>query len=147
MGRLRRLTETGLAVASRWRDPIDPGAQAMKKSVSILSLLLAALLSGAAVASEQVDINSADAPTLERVLDGVGPSKAEAIVAHREKHGAFRSADELAEVKGIGLSTIEQNRARITVGEGAADATAPAAPPVPAATAPAPAAATAAAGQ
>ncbi len=104
----------------------------MNKSVSILSLLLAALLSGSCLAADQVDINTADAPTLERVLDGVGPSKAEAIVAHREKHGAFRSADELAEVKGIGLSTIEQNRDRITVGAGAANATAPDAAPTPA---------------
>jgi competence protein ComEA len=88
----------------------------MKKSVSLLSLLLAALLAGPAAAGEQVDINSADAATLDRVLDGVGPSKAEAIVAHREQHGAFRSIDELADVKGIGLATIEQNRDRITVG-------------------------------
>jgi competence protein ComEA len=99
----------------------------MKKSVSILSLLLAALLAGVGLANDQVDINTADAQTLERVLEGVGPSKAEAIIAHREKHGAFRSADELVEVKGIGLSTVEQNRDRILVGEEAANATAPAA--------------------
>ncbi|HEX4853306.1 helix-hairpin-helix domain-containing protein [Arenimonas sp.] len=98
----------------------------MRKSISLLStLLLSALLAGAAHAAEKVDINSADAATLDRVLDGVGPSKAEAIVAHRKQHGAFRSADELAEVKGIGLSTIEANRERITVGAGAAAAKAP----------------------
>ena len=95
----------------------------MRKSVPLLStLLLSALLAGAAVAAEKVDINAADAATLDRVLDGVGPSKAEAIVAHRKQHGAFRSADELAEVKGIGLSTVELNRERITVGAGAARA-------------------------
>ncbi len=98
----------------------------MRKSVSLLStLLLSALLAGGALAAEKVDINSADAATLDRVLDGVGPSKAEAIVAHRKQHGAFRSADELAEVKGIGLSTVEANRDRITVGAGAAGAKAP----------------------
>jgi len=101
----------------------------MRKSISLLStLLLSALLAGAAFAAEKVDINSADAATLDRVLDRVGPSKAEAIVAHRKQHGAFRSADELAEVKGIGLSTVELNRDRITVGAGAARAKAPAAP-------------------
>jgi competence protein ComEA len=109
----------------------------MKKSVSLLSLLLAALLAGPAVAGEQVDINSADAATLDRVLDGVGPSKAEAIVAHREQHGAFRSIDELADVKGIGLATIEQNRDRITVG--ASDAGPAPAAPTTSAAAPAPA--------
>ncbi|MBP6596431.1 MAG: helix-hairpin-helix domain-containing protein [Arenimonas sp.] len=93
----------------------------MKKSSSLLSsLLLSALLAGGALAADKVDINSADAATLDRVLDRVGPSKAEAIVAHRKQHGAFRSADELAEVKGIGLATIELNRDRITVGAGAA---------------------------
>ena len=98
----------------------------MRKSISLLStLLLSALLAGGAHAAEKVDINSADAATLDRVLDGVGPSKAEAIVAHRKQHGAFRSADELAEVKGIGLSTVELNRDRITVGAGAAGAKAP----------------------
>lgn len=102
----------------------------MKTSVSILSVLLAALLAAPVAAAEPVDINTADAATLASELDGIGPSKAEAIVAHRQQHGAFRSADELTEVKGIGLATIEANRDRITVGAGAADATAPAAAPV-----------------
>ncbi|KFN50936.1 ComEA family DNA-binding protein [Arenimonas composti] len=92
-----------------------------KKSISLLSLLLAALLAGPGLAAvEQVDINSADAATLDRVLNGIGPAKAEAIVAHRNQHGAFRSIEELAEVKGIGLATIEQNRDRIIVGDSGA---------------------------
>ncbi|WP_374603633.1 ComEA family DNA-binding protein [Arenimonas sp.] len=100
----------------------------MNKTVSLLSsLLLCAFLSGGALAAEKVDINNADAATLDRVLDGVGPSKAEAIVSHRDKHGAFRSADELAEVKGIGLALVEANRDRIEVGAGKARAPAPAA--------------------
>ena len=112
----------------------------MKTSLSVLSVLLAALLAATPAAAEgPVDINTADAATLERELDGIGPSKAQAIVEHREQHGAFRSADELGEVKGIGLATIEQNRDRITVGADAANATAPAAAPLaPAAPAAAP---------
>ena len=112
----------------------------MKTSLSVLSVLLAALLAATPAAAEgPVDINTADAATLERELDGIGPSKAQAIVEHREQHGAFRSADELGEVKGIGLATIEQNRDRITVGADAANATAPAAAPrAPAAPAAAP---------
>jgi competence protein ComEA len=106
----------------------------MNKTVMILrSLFLSALLAGSAVAAETVDINTADAATLDRVLVGVGPSKAEAIVAHREQHGAFRSADELVEVKGIGLSTVEQNRERITLGSGGAAPRAAAPKPKPAA--------------
>ena len=95
----------------------------MKKIALVLkSLVLAASLAGLAHAGgtvEKVNINSADAATLDRVLDGVGPSKAEAIVAYRKANGAFRSAEQLASVKGIGLSTIERNRDRIVVAGGA----------------------------
>lgn len=101
------------------------------KSVSLLlkSLLLSLLLvvAGGALASDTVDINTADAATLEKVLVGVGPSKAVAIVQYREEHGPFKSADELANVKGIGLKTVERNRDLITVGE-AAPAARPAQP-------------------
>lgn len=57
-----------------------------------------------------VDINSADAATLSAGLKGVGPSKAEAIVAYRKANGPFKSADDLAKVKGIGPKTVEANR-------------------------------------
>jgi competence protein ComEA len=63
-----------------------------------------------------VDINTADAAELARVLDGVGPSKAEAIVAHRDKFGPFTDVDELRYVKGIGAATVERNRTKMTVG-------------------------------
>ena len=49
-------------------------------------------------------------------LNGVGEAKAEAIVAYREEHGPFKSADQLAEVKGIGLKTVEKNRDLIDLG-------------------------------
>ena len=95
----------------------------------IKSLALSALLAGSAFAADKVNINTADAPTLDRVLVGVGPSKAEAIVAYRKANGAFRSADQLASVKGIGLATIEKNRDRIVVAGGTAPAPAPHATP------------------
>ncbi len=63
-----------------------------------------------------VDINSADAGTLATALQGIGPHKAEAIVAYRKKHGPFKSVDELTSVKGIGASTVEQNRDRVSIG-------------------------------
>ena len=53
---------------------------------------------------------------IDRVLLNIGPAKAEAIVAHRKANGAFRSAEQLAMVKGIGLKTIEKNRDRIVLG-------------------------------
>jgi competence protein ComEA len=81
-----------------------------------------------------VNINSADAATLARELKGVGMAKAEAIVEYRQKHGPFRTADELAQVRGIGQKTIEHNRADIRVDRVAARPAAPAtsgAPPRP----------------
>ncbi len=104
----------------------------MKKIVLVLkSLVLAAALAGNAYAgggAERVNINTADAATLDRVLLNVGPSKAEAIVAYRKANGAFRSAEQLASVKGIGLATIEKNRDRIVVAGGGAPAAAARAP-------------------
>jgi competence protein ComEA len=99
----------------------------------VLSVLLATA-AHAGPASERVNINTADAATLDRVLDGVGPSKAEAIVAYRKANGPFRSIDQLASVKGIGLATVERNRDRILVSGGAPAAARPtAAKPAPAA--------------
>jgi competence protein ComEA len=87
-----------------------------KIALVLKSLALSALLATSAFAGgERVNINTADAVTLDRVLVGIGPSKAEAIVVYRKANGAFRSADQLASVKGIGLATIEKNRDRIVV--------------------------------
>ena len=60
-----------------------------------------------------VDINRADAQTIAAELDGIGQSRAEAIVAYREKNGPFESVDELLAVKGVGKKVLDQNRANI----------------------------------
>lgn len=84
--------------------------------IIVKTLALSALLATSAFAAEKVNINTADAASLDRVLIGVGPTKAEAIVAYRKQNGAFRSADQMVGVKGIGLATIEKNRDRIMLG-------------------------------
>ena len=91
------------------------------KTLSLLlkSVLLAFMFSQMAVAaatSEVVNINTADAATLDRVLVGIGPSKAQAIVAYRKANGAFKNAEALTEVKGIGPATIKKNAGRISTG-------------------------------
>lgn len=63
----------------------------------------------------KVDLNGADAPTLQRELAGIGESKAKAIVAYRESNGPFTSVDELLEVKGIGKAILERNRDKLEV--------------------------------
>ncbi len=75
-----------------------------------LLLALAMSLSISAFAGEPININTADAAAIAASLNGIGASKARAIVDYREKHGPFRSADELVNVKGVGLKTVEKNR-------------------------------------
>ena len=89
-------------------------------------LVLSLALFAPAFAASPVDINSADAQTLADGLNGIGMSKAQAIVAYRNEHGPFSSADQLAEVKGIGQALVEKNRDSIVVGGKAKAKAAPA---------------------
>ncbi|MCB1554891.1 MAG: helix-hairpin-helix domain-containing protein [Xanthomonadales bacterium] len=95
----------------------------------LASLALSVALIGSAFAADKVNINTATASEMAEVLNGVGDSKAEAIVAHRKENGPFKSADQLAEVRGIGLKTVEKNRDRIVVGATPAPAAAQPAKP------------------
>jgi competence protein ComEA len=78
-----------------------------------VALVLALAVPGLLLAATPVNINQADAAAIAKSLDGIGQSKAEAIVAWREAHGPFKKADDLNHVKGIGKATIERNRAAI----------------------------------
>lgn len=91
----------------------------------VQSVILALLPAGAALAGP-VNLNSADASTLAKELDGIGPAKAQAIVEYRQKNGPFRSAEDLLKVDGIGEKVLEQNRANLRL-NGAGPAPAPAA--------------------
>jgi len=91
-------------------------------SVTLKSLALALLLTLSAYATDKVDINTASAAELSQGLVNVGPSKAQAIVDHRQANGLFKSVEELALVKGIGLKTVERNRDLIEAKAGVAPA-------------------------
>jgi len=67
------------------------------------------------VAAAKVNLNTADALTLQKELNGIGKAKAEAIVAYRDAHGPFASVDELLEIKGIGSALLERNRDKVMV--------------------------------
>lgn len=60
-----------------------------------------------------VNLNTATAEELSAALEGVGPAKAELIVQYREQNGKFSSIEQLLEVKGIGVATLEKNKSRI----------------------------------
>lgn len=82
---------------------------------SILGLVAACMLAANAFAAEPVNVNTATAQQLAENLKGIGASKAELIIAYREANGAFAHVDELVNVKGIGIKTIDQNRGLIRV--------------------------------
>jgi len=74
------------------------------------NVLFLLMLFSANVFATPVNINTADAQTIADSLSNIGLKKAEAIVAYRNKNGAFKSVDELGEVSGIGNKTIEKNK-------------------------------------
>ena len=69
---------------------------------------------GGAGAGAPVDLNTADATTLE-TLPGIGPALAQRILAWREEHGGFRSVEDLLEVSGIGDARFAELQDRVRV--------------------------------
>ncbi len=97
------LAGVSLSATANQAAPAEPSAQP------------SAQVQAAVPASGKVALNSADAQTLARELNGVGPAKAQAIVAYRDSQGPFASLDELLEVKGIGPAILERNRERLSI--------------------------------
>jgi competence protein ComEA len=54
----------------------------------------------------KIRINYATEEEMQQIT-GIGPSKAKAIIAHREEHGYFKKLEELLNVTGIGEKTLE----------------------------------------
>lgn len=66
-----------------------------------------------AEAVKPLNINTAEAIDLESALSLLR-SQAAAIIAYRDKHGKFKSLDDLKKVPGIDFSKIEAKKDRIT---------------------------------
>lgn len=81
------------------------------KAFVLVACLCFSLLASAA----PININTADAATLSKVMQGIGKARAEAIVAYRKKNGPFKSIDDLAKVSGVGSRTVDKNRDNIAV--------------------------------
>ena len=61
-----------------------------------------------------ININLASVVELEQ-LPGVGPATAKAIVAYREKNGAFQRVEDLLKVRGIGPAKLSEILPRVRV--------------------------------
>jgi competence protein ComEA len=67
-----------------------------------------------AAIGETVNINTADEAALVKIK-GIGPKKAEAIIAYRKANGNFKSVEDVGKVKGIGPKILEKIRPNITI--------------------------------
>jgi competence protein ComEA len=63
---------------------------------------------------EKININTASLQELQK-LPRIGVVKASRIIEYREKHGGFKSIDEIINVKGIGTKTFEDIKEKITM--------------------------------
>ena len=75
----------------------------------VAACVLAVGMVGASLAAP-VNINKAGAEEIAASLKGIGIKKAKDVVVFREKHGAFKSVEQLRDVKGFGEKTLEKNR-------------------------------------
>jgi len=90
-------------------------------AAALLCLMAVGVAGARAEEAARIDLNVASAAELES-LPGVGPAKAQAIIAHRET-APFKNAEELIEVKGIGEKLFAQLKDKVTVSAAAGAAT------------------------
>ena len=86
----------------------------MKRLSLRLLMSLLSLFAAASMAVAAVNLNTATVAELDAV-NGIGPSKASAIVEYRNKNGPFKSVDDLQNVKGFGKKSIDKLRPELTV--------------------------------
>ena len=84
------------------------------KLLQTLFLTLILLTSSSAFA-EKVNINTANAEQIATTMTGIGENKAKAIVEYRKTHGKFKSIEDLENVDGVGLKTLEKNKDKISL--------------------------------
>lgn len=69
---------------------------------------------GQSEVSEKININTASQAELE-TLSGIGPKKAQKIIAFREEQGSFKSIEDLKNVSGFGEKSVAALAEEITV--------------------------------
>ena len=116
-----------VSIARRLQDPLAELVKIEPKSIGVgqyqhdvdqyrLARALDAVVEDA-VNAVGVDLNTASAPLLARV-SGLGASLAEAIVAHRDANGPFRSRKQLLDVARLGQRTFEQSAGFLRIRDG-----------------------------
>ena len=64
--------------------------------------------------NNKISLNNASLDEL-MTLDGIGEKKAQAIIDYRNKNNGFKSVEEILEVDGIGSTTYEKIKDRLTL--------------------------------
>ena len=117
-----------VSIARRLQDPLAELVKIEPKSIGVgqyqhdvdqhrLARSLEAVVEDA-VNAVGVDLNTASAPLLAHV-SGLGPGLAEAIVFHRDTHGAFASRQDLLKVSRLGPRAFEQCAGFLRIRDGA----------------------------
>jgi len=109
----------------------NPGFYPWKEGDTVQTLLLDAGIDNAADLSrieiyvpqqgekqspQKIDLNRAEAWLLE-ALPGIGETRAQAIVDHRNENGPFKRVEDLLQVTGIGEGTFEKIKDYMTVSD------------------------------
>ena len=76
----------------------------------IRKIIILLILCCTSAIAAPVNVNLDTADQIAKSLNGIGPSKAAAIVQYREVNGPFKTVDELKYVKGIGKKIIDKNK-------------------------------------
>jgi competence protein ComEA len=114
---------------------LEPGGQKMQRAKKYLSVfcfigllffifsvliftpkLTFAEVSEKVMSEEMINLNTATAEELAQ-LKGIGEKLAQRIIEYREQHGPFENIEDILQVKGLGENFLEENSAKITVGE------------------------------
>ncbi len=95
------------------------GLVRLSRAIPVLLLLLWFTVPTWAAETKPINVNTASMAELMSIK-GIGEAKARAIIEHREKHGPFKTVDELKNVSGIGDKLLATLKPHVTVGEAAA---------------------------
>lgn len=103
-----------LNLASKLQDEMAVYIPAAGEEIPPSSPVSSISSSGTSNDQPLVNINTANTDELQ-TLNGIGPSKASAIVSYREENGLFQTVEDLGQVSGIGEKSLEKIKAQITV--------------------------------